>query len=100
MPNQKMMNFICILLQPQRVGLENRMWCGGCWGVCWRGQGGLLGGVCGYVCVFAGETLHLADKEPWGKQTMEIIPKVSPKRLHRLASAYRACPRNFICIFP
>ena len=81
------------------AGKQNVVWwLLGCGGGVVLGCGCVCLSVC--LCVFAGETPHLADREPWGKQTKEIIPKVSPKRLHHLVSAYCACPRNFICIFP
>ena len=62
-----MMNFICTPLQPQRVGLENRM-CVVWWLVWWSA----LMSVC--VCL-AEETASLADKQPWGNRQRRSFQK-------------------------
>ena len=57
--------------------------------------------VCTYVCVCMScrRNRKPSRQAAMGKQTKEVIPEMSPDRLHRLGSASCACPRNFICIF-
>lgn len=56
--------------------------------------------VCTYVCVYMScRRNRKPSRQAAMGETKEIIPEMSPDRLHRLGSASFACPRNFIRIF-
>lgn len=79
------------------VGKQNVVWWLGCVGA----GAGWFAGVCVCECEFLLEKPTLSRQGAMGKQTKEDHSKSEPQKTqHRWASAYRACPRNFICIFP